>query len=275
MTFRTSKDIVAACAASMISLSGVVDARASVPSLSATELENEVPSMAKRTANKTWPAAVEIERTRTALGLPLANRLRVLRGQGPAGYRNLVKIMFSAAESMDMRWRAVIAVGRLGGVLSLPEIERALRGREWFMRNAGLVAIAQISGVEARQWARQLLSDRALVVRAAAVDTLERLNDRDSSQLLWSKLYARENYMGEQSLFIRRRIVEVLARFEGKGREGKFIEILADKDESLHAPAISALERITENSLGKANEPLRFRRAQWQRWWKEKAQAKL
>ena len=72
-----------------------------------------------------------IENTRAALGMPLRNRLEVLQAQGPEGYRNLVKLMFDPQMSMEVRWRAVTAAGRLGQKFSVPELEKALRSSEW------------------------------------------------------------------------------------------------------------------------------------------------
>lgn len=212
---------------------------------------------------------ISVEMTKSALGLPMANRLQALQEQGPQGYRNLVSIMFNEAMSMDARWRAVTAAGRIGGELSKPELEKALKNKDWFMRNAGLIAMANIDRAQGTRWARELLSDKALVVRAAAVDTLVDLKDASSTALLWEKLYSKENYKGKQSLFIRRQIVEALASLEAPGREGKFIQVLADNDESLHVPAIKALERLTKQTVGNAKDPMKVRRAQWQRWWDE------
>jgi HEAT repeat protein len=134
------------------------------------------------------------------------------------------------------------------------------------MRNAALVTAARISREDALSWARELLSDRALVVRAAAVDTINELGDVSSLPLLWQKLNSKENFKGNQSLFIRRKIVETLAKMETPGREALFVQVLSDRDESLHAPAMAALERITEKNFGSPKDSLKVRRAQWQAW---------
>src|SRR4051812_42346453 len=82
--------------------------------------------------------------TREALALPLENRLEVLRTQGPQGYRNLVLLMLDEKAGIETRWRAVTAIGRLGGNESLPELEQAMKRHEWYMRNAGLVALSNV-----------------------------------------------------------------------------------------------------------------------------------
>lgn len=210
--------------------------------------------------------------TKSALQLPLQNRIEALREQGPQGYRNLVAIMFDEKAGMESRWRAVTAVGIIAGDESKPELERALKSSEWYMRNAALVAMSAVNRDNASQWARRLLDDKALVVRAAAVQSLLELRDSSSVALLWKKLYAPENFKNSESLFIRKRIVESLAQLEKTGAEKKFIEVLADKDEALHAPAIMALEKITEQKLGNQRDTLRVQRERWRSWWSDKAQ---
>lgn len=213
--------------------------------------------------------------TKEALTMPLANRLETLERQGEQGYRNLVTIMFDENMTMDIRWRAVTAVGRIGRRESLPEIERALRHNDWFMRNAGLVALARIDRNAAIDWAHRLVSDKALVVRAAAVETMADLRDTSAVPVLWKKLNAPENFHRNQSLFIRRRIVEALAILAKAGDESKFIGVLNDPDQTLHPLAVMALEKTTKSVLGASKDPTPVRRELWQSWWRDQEAAKL
>jgi HEAT repeat protein len=208
-----------------------------------------------------------LQSTKEALELPLAERLQTLKSDSHS-YENLKALMFAKGTAMDVRWKAVTAAGRVGGEKAKSDMVRALTAPEWFMRNAGLVALSNLDRTASLTWARKLLSDKALVVRAAAVDVISQSHDSLSANLLWTKLYSKENYRNHQSLFIRRRIVEVLADLDGKGHEAKFIALLQDKDDSLHEPAMEALERITKHTVGNPGEPVQFRRAQWQQWYK-------
>ena len=230
-------------------------------------------AVAKKQVHAPTPAKMILVRaTKEALDLPISNRLQALESQGEQGYGNLVSIMFDEKMPMESRWRAVTAAGRIGQAQAKPEIVRALGRSEWFMRNAGLVAMAGIDQAEAVAWARKLVSDKALVVRTAAVETLAELKDRASASLLWQKLYAKENFRRGQSLFVRRHIVETLAVLEPTGSEGKFVEVLSDKDASLHPFAILALEHMTNVRFNEA-APLPLQREHWQSWWKEKSRS--
>ena len=215
---------------------------------------------------------VSKEQTLMALGLPFENRLESLKAQGPNGYRNLIAIMFDTAASMEARWRAVTAAGRIGGRLSEPELTKAYHHREWFMRNAALIAMVHQNPSQGEKWARTLLSDHALVVRSAAVDVIAELRDRDAVELLWSKLSAKENFRGKQSLWIRRRIVEALARIEERGHENRFVALLSDQDQSLHPVAIAALEKLTGQVLGEPKadfkKTVQAKAELWQEWGK-------
>jgi len=237
-------------------------AQAAVPK----KAPSAVPSMV--TPSSARATSAKLQSTKDALQLPADNRLAALLAQGPQGYRNLNHIMFDSQGAMDLRWRAVNAVAQIGGAESKPELEKALKSRDWFMRNAGLLSMANIDRKSGVKWARQLLSDPAMVVRAAAVATLLDLKDQDSTTLLWKKLYASENFKNHESLFVRRRIVEALAALETSGREAKFVALLNDKDTTLHPVAIHALERLTQQTLGRPTDSVQVTREQWQNWWK-------
>ena len=201
--------------------------------------------------------------TRDALTLPMNVRIGALRAQGPEGYRTLTFIMFDQKASMNERWKATTAVGRLGGELSVPELERAYKSSEWFMRSAALMAMQKIDRVRGVRWAQELLDDKALVVRAAAVDSLAESRAASSAPALWRTLYAKSNYSEGESLWIRRRIVETLASIEGPESKPRFLKALADRDESLHAAAIEGLERISHERLGAPDAPLSAKRELW------------
>jgi len=205
--------------------------------------------------------------TQLALSLPLDRRIDTLRAQGPQGYKNLRQIMFDPTSKIESRWRAVTAVGALGGNLALPELERASRAKSWELRSAALVTVVGIDKKLGGEWARRLLKDPALMVRLQAVQTLQEIGDRDSIPLLWQELSEKRNFHRGESLFIRPRIVEALAKLEGRGSAGKFIALLEDGDAKLHLPAMRGLARVTGAKIGEEEISLNKRRAMWQQWW--------
>jgi HEAT repeat protein len=171
---------------------------------------------------------------------------------GPQGYKDLKKIAFNEDRTLGMRWKAFMAMVRIGKKDSLPEVDQALRSSDWFMREAALHVLPVLDQEKAFQAAMRGLDDQALVVRSTAVKTLRVLKRPESAEKLWGELYSKENYMRKKSLWIRKYIVEALADIAPANTEDKFVKILDDNDSLLFEPAIRGLERITGKKLGDA-----------------------
>ena len=204
-------------------------------------------------------------RVEGALRLPLTNRLPILEKQGPQGREALRKMAFDKKETLENRWRAITAYGRIYKGDYQDVLEKALNSSEWFMRNAALIVAPYAHREWAVKWARLMMHDPALVVRTAAVQTLRQLNASESRDLLWVKFYSSENYRSGESLWIRRHILEALVQFAGPGQEGKFVAVLNDRDASLHPFAIQGLEKVTHEKFTTAE--------QWSSWWQVRQQA--
>ncbi len=205
-----------------------------------------------------------------ALLLPMENRESALKAQGSKGEAVLATLMFDQTASMDIRWKAITSAGLLGGSALKPQIQKALIAKEWFVRNAALVALESMDRNQAKTWAKKFLDDKALVVRSAAVETLARLEDRSAASVLWKKLSAKENFRGSQSLWIRKQITVALAQLDKSESHGRFIDLLEDRDEGVQEAAVQALELRTGQKLGSDKEPVKFKRAYWQQWWRER-----
>lgn len=179
------------------------------------------------------------------LKLPAQNRRMVLRGQDEKYYKPFLDIAFDSKNSMSLRWQAVMAAAEVGGKKSIPVLMKAVEHDLWYMRNAALVALNQVSPAEGQKIAQKLLKDPALVVRSAAVETLAENSTLEVRDLLWNELDQKYNFKGQQSLWIRHQIVEALAKNPEKYELELFARILSDKDERLHGPAVAGLEKIT------------------------------
>jgi hypothetical protein len=208
----------------------------------------------------------------TVLAKKSAAKFDELRAMGPHIYGDLRKIAFDDARTLGVRWQAFMAMVRLGEKESLPEVDSALRSRDWFLRDAALKVLPVLDRDRAYKAAMDKLTDSALVVRTSAVDALAQLKDPRAADKLWTQLYSKENYIRHESLWIRRHIVAALADVAPAGSEGRFIRILDDADSSLFAPAIHGLERITKKKLGDENIPPVYRRYYWKKWYKENFQ---
>ncbi len=203
---------------------------------------------------------------------PLKQRVVQLKEYGETGVQSLYDMAFNKDQTVKIRWKALMTLVYMGQKESRSVIERALKSSEWFMRDAGLKAMGQISKSEALVWARRLLVDPSLIVRTSAVAIIKKYNDRQSAEKLWQGLYAPQNYRGKQSLWVRRHIVEALANMNLKGQESKFLRVLDDQDGSLHGPAIKGLEKLRGFTFSKEYKTIPLQKNAWKKWWAESSQ---
>ncbi|HWU42583.1 MAG TPA: HEAT repeat domain-containing protein [Bdellovibrio sp.] len=195
----------------------------------------------------TMTSAMEI------IKLPAENRRAALEGQGDKFYSSFVEIAFNNTETMNVRWRAVMAAAEAGGEKATADLLKAGEHDQWYMRNAALVALAEVNPAQSQKLAQKLLKDKALVVRSAAVEALDSSEKKLSPEvrdLLWDELNQDYNFKGGQSLWIRHQIVEVLAKRPQNNELGIFADLLSDKDTRVRLPAVGGLEKLTGVKLG-------------------------
>lgn len=213
-----------------------------------------------------FPAKVPVELTLDALRQPLRQRIESLIVQGPQGFKNLDKIAFSKSYTLDERWRSFYVLAKIGGKRALPEIEKALKSDEWFLRAAALTALKKIDNDKAQVWATRFLkSDPALMVRASALDLLSLNPNRKSRELFLEKLKSRDSFVQTKSLWIRPRLVEALANVSRAQDSGEFIGLLDDTDLQVREKAVNALDKINKSSAGN-QESLTVRVQNWKNW---------
>ena len=202
---------------------------------------------------------------RMALNRPHEERNRSLQKM-PWAVSLMEEIAFDQQVQITERWRSLVSLGRLEP--QSKALEKAVQHKDWFMRNAGLLALSYGPRKRALRWSRKLLDDPALVVRSAAVKVIRDLKAKEMESVLWSKLRSKENFKSGEGLWIRKNIVETLGDFSYPGQEVKFIQLLHDKDARVHGAAISALEKITKTP-SKGGSLAQQRKA-WLSWWKKK-----
>lgn len=198
------------------------------------------------------------------------NKFDELKTYGPSVYFELRTLAFDATQRLNLRWQAFMSMVRLAEKESLPEVNRALRSGDWFLRDAAIRVLPLLDKKRAHQAAMQGLTDSALVVRTTSVDALKDLKSSESATQLWNALYAKNNFIKNQSLWIRRHIVEALAVISPLGTEEKFVKVLDDNDSTLFGPAISGLERLTGKKLGNPYMPPVYRRYLWKEYFSKK-----
>lgn len=203
---------------------------------------------------------------------PLSKRVENFKKNSQESVDALRRMAFDSQEVLAHRWNAFMVLTQILQKKSEPDILKALKDVDWFMRDAGLQAAASVLPEKAVLWSQAALSDKAMVVRTTAVKNLKSLKAIGSVDQLWSKLYSSENFRGTQSLWIRRHIMEALSDLSTSGDEARLIKVLDDNDHSLHPLAIETLERISGTRLGSRDLVLKARMALWKSWWISKSE---
>lgn len=198
----------------------------------------------------TKPSSSTLSSTLEVLKLPGENRRMVTSGQGDKMYPQFISVAFNDAQPMNLRWRALMAAADLRQEKATDDLLKAGAHQQWYMRNAALVALQGVNPTEASKLAQKLLKDKALVVRSAAVEVLQKNQSPEVRDLLWEELNQNYNYKNKHSLWIRYQIVGALAKKPLDREVGLFVKLLSDEDVRVQLPAVRGLEKLTGVRLG-------------------------
>ena len=188
------------------------------------------------------------------LSLPSENRAQVIN-KNQDFYKDYITVAFSENQSMRLRWRALMLAAETRGDKATPDLLKASEHKQWFMRNASLIALSEFNQGEAHILAKKLLKDKALVVRSAAVEVLQKNPRPEVRELLWQELAQKYNYRNSESLWIRGQIVDALAQKPSDFEMKNFTKLISDKDARVQVAAVQGMEKLTGVKLGEAKMP--------------------
>ena len=157
---------------------------------------------------------------------------------------------------MAQRWDALIKSAEEADGTQIKQVLDFAKSKDWYMRNALLVALDKVGTDLVYDKAKVLVSDKALVVRSAAVDILTRLESQEVRELLAKELNRNYNFVGKKSLWIRAQIMKNLVKKPYQSEREYFSKLLFDNDPEISAMSMQALEKISqvhfegENALG-------------------------
>jgi len=174
-------------------------------------------------------------------------------------FKSQINIAQNPRNPMSMRWQALVNAADLASFSQIEEIKDFAKNKDWYMRNAALVALDKINVNHAVEEAQILLKDKALVVRSAAVDILSKRYTRENRNLMAVELSKPYNFAGKQSLWIRSKIFNVIAAKASIDDRAFFAKYLFDHDEKIAGAAAMTLERLTEVTLANKNKVAEWR----------------
>lgn len=156
---------------------------------------------------------------------------------------NLRSVVFNSNYSLEARWDAYHKIVTKDKKQSIPLARKAVKSKDWFLREAGLKTFVALKPKEAKSIARNMLKkDPSMLVRAQALSAIKILKDKDSETLLWNSLKDPKNFRGDQSLWIRPKIVATLIEFN-LGNKEQYKGLLEDKDPQIQRLAREVLKK--------------------------------
>lgn len=174
-------------------------------------------------------------------------REEVLKKMGPEAYKHLRELMMSSDEDVEDRWRATMALAKIGGEDSVPDLQSALNHNDWFMRSAGLLGLALAKRDLAEEKAKGILhSDPALLVRAAALQVLAQQKKVDKD-LLWAEMYNPINFSNGKSLPFRLSLLKVLEQHVTASDAAKLTALMREDNSDIQSIAKLSLAKIYQD----------------------------
>jgi hypothetical protein len=152
-------------------------------------------------------------------------------------YEDLLSVANDKTVDFETRWKAVMQMTDSNPTKAMADLRGFLTAKEWFIRNAAMVAINEVNPAEGKVAAIKLLSDKALVVRSAAVQMLESHIDTQVRIRLWQELSAGYNFRKKQSLWVRGQILSLLSKKPLPSEKKQFEALKTDSDKRVSAIA--------------------------------------
>lgn len=151
--------------------------------------------------------------------------------------------------NMNSRWSSLLKAAELADREQLDEVKKFSSDKEWYMRNASLVALNKVNRDAAIEEARKLLSDKSLVVRSAAVEIVAQKMNTENKKALIEEIDKAYNFHKKSSLWIRLQILEKVAEVAISTDREIFVKNLFDSDQKIAGLSAATLEKITGRKL--------------------------
>ena len=166
-------------------------------------------------------------------------------------FSDFIKVVKNEKMAMNVRWRALMQSTELAKGNDVDEIRSFVESKEWYLRNAALVALQKVDPARAEIEALKLLSDKALVVRSAAVEVVGQNMNEENKKILIQEVDKGYNFNKASSLWIRRQILEKVARVATDKDQIVFVKNLFDPDKKISELCAHTLERLTGKKLAR------------------------
>ncbi len=163
----------------------------------------------------------------------------------PESFEAQYQIARNTSLPMSSRWKALLLAAESADSAQFQKVIAFSKDKDWFMRNATLVALEKMGTDLAFDKAKELISDKSLVVRSAAADLLIRLNSSDVRKIFSEELTKKYNFNGQTSLWIRPQMMKYLVETPTADERDFFVKYLHEKDPQMALLSTEALQKLT------------------------------
>lgn len=143
---------------------------------------------------------------------------------------SLLEIIKNNSYDDEARWYAMSLTSQLAGTKSIPLLKKYFTHSNWFIRLAALKNLTQLKYTDEKLYA-QALEDKAMVVRMAALESIEALQISKLGPNIWNMFSNTKNYVEDKGTLKRAEIlnyaISVLGKFKEKDTKNKFLKILS------------------------------------------------
>ena len=164
-------------------------------------------------------------------------------------FKDQLKIALNNQAPMSQRWIAVMNSFDVASENEMKELFQLFDHKDWYIRNASLLAIEKKDKLKAEQFAIKSIKDRALVVRSAAAEILIKLDNDGAMKTLKEEINQPYNFRGQQSLWIRGQMMGYLMTKSETLDRDFFVLALFDKDSQIAEMGMQALEKKTDYKI--------------------------
>jgi len=188
---------------------------------------------------------MDFDELKTILELPEKNRKLVVTERKLDWATVLPAAIENEKLDYGLRWKAVSLYGFKEQKKSLHYLVKLTKREEWFLRNAAFLTIQSIDSQLAVSIAKDLIKDKALIVRSAVVDFLSSNMSEEVKNIFWTQLDNPINYRQNQSLWVRSQMMSALAKYSNVNDLNNFKKYIKDNDSEVSKASIQALLKIS------------------------------
>lgn len=182
----------------------------------------------------------------------------------------LISVMKDNSYPEKNRWMATFLLGQVMGKKAAPFISKFSNHPDWIMRMAALKTLAALKQVEYSDVYKKMLSDKSMIVRYQALETVKSLSLTDLAPNVWAMLYDKQNYhipdklkQSKRTHIIRKVITTVGELGFDKAKKPLLAMIAKDKYKDIHQEIDESLQKLFKKRSPEGD--MKLKKAFWKK----------